>query len=362
VESYVHANDAGTLTAAREPPDTANDAFEATKEETVELRDGTEATLKYMEPTQVVNQGPFWEGSFEKEGYTYTLRVSLADPSGGAARQALSSMVEVPDETSAESSTESKRDDAENEGPAPGYNLIRAPDGGLAVEVTASWEVQTGANSEGEGTNWSYYAGESLTSSITTAPNLDAWYSTGTSGAYVVASKALTQYSDYELTHAMLFENKSTNCAQGPYEDYDRPPYSGKIQTWYDCGADGATTYSVAAAPEGRECVVVFDARISEEADREAIEHLVNSFAVDCGRVTSEPLASPTASASPSASTSPSASASVEVYPGGPAYNFIEVPEGTPPCPLGLDEVREMYGSDVECGEGGGYVPATGGR
>jgi hypothetical protein len=106
---------------------------------------------------------------------------------------------------------------------------------------------------------------------------------------------------------------------------------------------------------------VVLDARISDEADREAIEHLVNSFEVDCGRVTSEPLASPPASASPTASASPSASGSVQVYPGGPAYNFIEVPEGTPPCPLGLDEVREMYGSDVACGEGGGYVPANDG-
>jgi hypothetical protein len=96
VESYGHANDAGTLTAAPEPPDMASEIFEATSEETVELPDGTEATLRYMEPTEVVNQGPFWEGSFEKDGYTYTQRVSSADPSGDIARQVLSTMVEVP--------------------------------------------------------------------------------------------------------------------------------------------------------------------------------------------------------------------------------------------------------------------------
>lgn len=55
---------------------------------------------------------------------------------------------------------------------------------------------------------------------------------------------------------------------------HERPPYSGKIQTWYGCGRDGATTFAVAAAPEGRTCMVVFDVRISDEADREAIEHL----------------------------------------------------------------------------------------
>ena len=43
----------------------------------------------------------------------------------------------------------------------------------------------------------------------------------------------------------------------------------------------------------------------------------------------------------------------------GPASNFLEVPEGTPPCPLGLDEVKEIYGPNVTCGEGGGYVLDT---
>jgi len=43
----------------------------------------------------------------------------------------------------------------------------------------------------------------------------------------------------------------------------------------------------------------------------------------------------------------------------GPAFDFLEVPEGTPPCPLGLDEVKEIYGPNVTCGEGGGYVLTT---
>ncbi len=99
VESYVHANDVGTLAAAPEPPYEASEVFEATKEEAVDLPDGTEATLRYMEPKEgeLVNQGPFWEGSFEREGHHYVLRVPLQDPSGEIARRALSSMVEVPD-------------------------------------------------------------------------------------------------------------------------------------------------------------------------------------------------------------------------------------------------------------------------
>jgi hypothetical protein len=263
-----------------------------------------------MEPKEgeLVNQGPFWEGSFERENHNYVLRVLLQDPSGDIARQVLSTMVEVPDEASPgpDSEAGSAGDGEEEDGPAPGYNLIQTPDESLSVEVPPSWGVETGEDSEKQaGPNtWSHHAGEYLISSITTAPNLDAWYSTGTSGAYLVASKTLTQYSDYELTHSLLYANRAQNCATGPYKDYDRPPYSGKIQTWYDCGEDGATTYTVAARPEGGGCVVVFDARISDEADRKAIEHLVDTFEVDCGRVTSGPLASPSASASASESAS----------------------------------------------------------
>lgn len=64
----------------------------------MELADGTEATLRYMEPTmEGGNYGPFWEGSFEKPEYFYTLVVPLADPSGDVVRRALCTMVEVPD-------------------------------------------------------------------------------------------------------------------------------------------------------------------------------------------------------------------------------------------------------------------------
>ena len=70
---------------------------------------------------------------------------------------------------------------------------------------------------------------------------------------------------------------------------------------------------------------MVFDARISEEADRKAIEHLVDTFEVDCGSVSSGPLpaSSPSASASSEASAPGSEGASAEAQAGAcsdPAY------------------------------------------
>ncbi len=87
----------GTLTAAPGPAAADSEYFDATSTETVELTDGTEATLRYMETnTEGGNQGPFWEGEFEKNGYAYTLRIPLNDPSGEVSRRVLFSMVSVP--------------------------------------------------------------------------------------------------------------------------------------------------------------------------------------------------------------------------------------------------------------------------
>ena len=47
------------------------------------------------------------------------------------------------------------------------------------------------------------------------------------------------------------------------------------------------TSFTVAAAPEGRECVVVLGAKVASEADRKAIEHILDTFEVDCGLLTS---------------------------------------------------------------------------
>jgi hypothetical protein len=96
VESYVRARTLAMLRAlpgseAREP-----DYFEVTSEETVELSEGTEATLRYLEPDPPGgNAVPYWEGRFSRDGYTYLLETPLADLSRDELRRMLASMSEV---------------------------------------------------------------------------------------------------------------------------------------------------------------------------------------------------------------------------------------------------------------------------
>ena len=93
---YGHSEDRGTLKGSPKSEEKASEYFEATEVETVGLPDGTEATLRYMEPVREGgNYGPYWEGKFEERGYVYTLSVPLDEPSGDTARQVLSSIVLV---------------------------------------------------------------------------------------------------------------------------------------------------------------------------------------------------------------------------------------------------------------------------
>jgi beta-lactam-binding protein with PASTA domain len=185
------------------------------------------------------------------------------------------------------------------EEPVPEHNAIQDPTGALSVEVPSSWGVETGADSEKDVANagsWSSVVGYLITSSITAAANLDDWYTADQPhlGAYIVASRELAQtYTDDEILYAGPFASHAETCETGPYEDFSRPPYSGKMQTWLNCGAAVNTIYSVAAAPEGRECVVVLNLSLpsegASEADREAVQHILDTFELDCAAAVDAP-------------------------------------------------------------------------
>ncbi len=96
VEPFVRYNTVATLTGVPQSEHEPSDLFEATSTQDVELPDGTEARLRYMEPVgEPGNYGPYWEGTFDKGGYAYTLSVFLGRNGEEIAEQALSTMVEV---------------------------------------------------------------------------------------------------------------------------------------------------------------------------------------------------------------------------------------------------------------------------
>ena len=222
------------------------------------------------------------------------LAVLLLSGVGSGALAGLASVADLPWGTEANGTSPEGRSGGPPEatsGADHGYNRVEDPTGGLSLEAPAGWTVLTGTGSEDPGIpveNWSTWAGEEIVSSITTTPDLADWHDADppVSGAYAVASRALAQaYTDDELIYSTLYAGQADVCEEGPSEPFLRPSLSGKMQTWENCRGQGITNFIVVAYPEGRECVAVVQARLASDADREAIEHLLDTLMVGCGPV-----------------------------------------------------------------------------
>lgn len=173
--------------------------------------------------------------------------------------------------------------------PESSYDLAEDGSGALSVEVPFEWQQHITGDSEGEkGKGWSSFLGETAGPSITAVNGLDAWRngSAGHRGVYAVASKKLAQkYTDDELV-VIGPNDYSSGCEAGTVQDFDRPPYSGKMLEWKNCGGiSGHEATTVAAAPEGRECVVVLQVGGFLEGYEEDVRHVLDTFETDCSKI-----------------------------------------------------------------------------
>ena len=67
---------------------------------------------------------------------------------------------------------------------------------------------------------------------------------------------------------------------------FSRSSYSGKMQAWNNCtGESDHTALTLAAAPEGRECVVLLQIGGYLQGDEENIQHISDTFEADCGSI-----------------------------------------------------------------------------
>jgi len=165
---------------------------------------------------------------------------------------------------------------------ASGYVLVENDSNNLSMEVSSEWsEHRTEDDGTLEGANVD--AGEGVGPAITASTDIETFESTGeVPGAYVFVEEPGEGVRRGSARH--LGFNERTNCDVVAREDFDRRPYSGRLVSW-NCSTNGSTSYSLAAAPEGRECVVMLQITAYSEADRESAKHILDTFEVDCGRI-----------------------------------------------------------------------------
>jgi hypothetical protein len=222
----------------------------------------------------------------------------------------------------------------------PTYKRVTDSTGALSVEVPSGWEVMTGEDSEAR-SSWSSFGDENVSSSVTTSTDLDTWHNTsGVPGMYAVASRDLAQrYTDDELV-ASGPNDYSASCDRGSRQDFDRHPYSGRMQAWKNCAGNGeANLVTLAAAHEGRECVVVLQIGMYGEADVEAGQRILVTFEADCRLL---PSSSPEFTPGPNPKTPPEADSTPA------ATGMIERPEVT----------TYMYGTHAITDETSGTIYA----
>ena len=198
----------------------------------------------------------------------------------------------------------------------PAYKIVTDGTGALSVEVPSGWEVMTGEDSEAR-SSWSSFGDVNVGSSITASTDLDTWHTTsGVPGVYIVASRDLSQrYTDDELVVSGP-NDFSASCERGSRQDFDRHPYSGRMQAWKNCAGNGeADLVTLAAAPEDRECVVVLQIGMYGEADVEAGQRILDTFEADCRLLSSStPESTPGSSpkTTPEADSAPAATGVLE--------------------------------------------------
>ena len=161
--------------------------------------------------------------------------------------------------------------------------MLEHDGGALRVEVPSEWEDElTGRDGTFEGKD--VEPGEGDGPAITATPDLFAWenvFGATVPGTYVMASRELAQeYAEDELAESGFNDLTKHRCEATQREDFQRSPYSGRIQTW-QC-ENGATFTTLGAAPEGRECVLMLNVRTYDERGREAAQRILDTFEVDC--------------------------------------------------------------------------------
>ena len=180
----------------------------------------------------------------------------------------------------------------ESSGATPGYALLKHDSGAFSVEIPSDWDERVVTGSEGgeRGRDWSLLLGDGAIAgpSMTAVNDLYSWRNGtwGHQGVYVVASKELAQgHSDDELV-ASGPNDYSSSCEPGTIEDFERPPYSGKMLQWNNCGGDSDhVAITLSGAPEGRECVFVAQIGGLPRVEEETIRHILTTFETDCAEI-----------------------------------------------------------------------------
>ncbi len=140
--------------------------------------------------------------------------------------------------------------------------------GTLSVSVPAEWADVDGAPIDIGGVS---------SPSIVASSDVEAFNNNwDVPGVQFVSSSALVGYTADELLDLAAV----TDCTSEGREDYDDGVFTGKFETYSDCGGTGASSIIVAAFPPDSSYGVLVAVQVATDADLVALDTVLRSFDV----------------------------------------------------------------------------------
>ena len=146
------------------------------------------------------------------------------------------------------------------------YESVTDDTGAIRVSVPVQWaDRDTAPATLDDGTQAPY---------IAAATDLEGFVNGWTSPGLVFAKLPATADLDASLAQFGFAES----CTDGGITDYADPVFTGKYQTWLDCGGTTNDVVTLVAVPADSSYLAVIQAQIVTDADLDALDQAFNTF------------------------------------------------------------------------------------
>ena len=159
---------------------------------------------------------------------------------------------------------------------APAYEYVTLTDDedAIQIEVPTVWD-------DTDGSTWEF-DNELVGSALSAAPNYDDFLNTyDVPGVFFGASGVLAErFTVDSLLDRFKGNNEGLDCVYEGRDTYEDALYTGSYDYYSDCGDIGSTIIDLVAEPEDQSFLMWLNIQVVDDADLDALDHILNSFQV----------------------------------------------------------------------------------
>ncbi len=162
----------------------------------------------------------------------------------------------------------------ESSAPAYEYTTLVDIENAIQFEVPTAWD-------DTDDSTW-LFDDEVVGSALSASPNYDDFLNTyDTPGVFFGASEVLAErFTVDSLLDRFKGNNDELDCTYEGRDSYEDALYTGFYDYYSDCGDIGSTIIDLVAEPEDQSFLMWLNIQVVDDADLDALDHILNSFQV----------------------------------------------------------------------------------